>query len=212
MSGLYIIFGAGDLAHTIARFLPTKIMAFCVDQSYFSSIVPKDKTILPYSKARIEDFLETTSASFINCVGYNSLSARERVHNKLESDGFDLANIILDSNVSHATIQGKGNIIFPGCYFEPGVEINHGNLFWTRTTLCHDVVVNSNNFFASGSIVGGFTKIGSRNFFGFSSTIDSHRKIGDDNLVGANSFVKHHISNSEFVVGSPSSSKSSRQY
>jgi UDP-perosamine 4-acetyltransferase len=118
------------------------------------------------------------------------MRARRRVFDRLRRDGYDLTNYISPrAAVSRSAAIGVGNIVMPGVVVEPLARIGSGNLFWSQTLICHEVVVGDHNYIAANCVVGGHSRIGDLCFMGNSSTTVDAVYLADETQVLAGSIV-----------------------
>ena len=203
MSDILIIHGAGRLSEIVAGFASSqysKILRY-VDKSFLDSnnFDAQAHASWPIIHNISESDLLRCPA-YISSIGYKNMNARKQafVHTLRANQSIKPVNVIHgNAYVSHESIIGTGNIIFPGVVIEPGVSIGDNNIFWSNCTICHDAIIGSHNFIASSSVVGGFTKIGDSCFLGFGSIVNDNLNIANNTfLASATTVIK-----SQPVVG-----------
>jgi UDP-N-acetylbacillosamine N-acetyltransferase len=179
MNGLSI-FGANSLARLLIEFVREDggaVESVVVDDERWSSESFHGVPALRYSSVR-------RPTRIVSAVGYKDMRARQRVFLRLQRDGHDIANYISPrADISRSVQMGTGNILMPGVVIEPLARIGSGNLFWSRTLICHEVTVGDHNYIAANCVVGGHSKIGDLCFMGNSSTTIDGVALADETHV-----------------------------
>ena len=205
IDGSYSIFGFGNLAHVIAKFLAAQnilVESFIVEDSFHNGDVDGNANCLSVSEfVQKKDFMKKR---VVFAVGYRDPKEKQLLFNRLDEVGINFVNLIFSKNyfINDDNI-GRGNIFFPEAMIEPSVQVGNGNVFWSRAHICHDTVIGDFNFFATNSVIGGETKIGNRNFFALGSTIRNGICIDNDVCIGMGSVVAKSIRQPGTYIGSP---------
>lgn len=199
------IFGLGNYAelaeYYISQDMNLELAGYIVDDEFLNKIIPKHPV---YSWSRFLQQYSPKEAVIFCAVGYKSFYNRISVYQKIEKMGFEFLSIISHhACIANNALLGKNLFIMPGVVIEPGVSIGNNNIFWSNSTVCHDVIIKDHNFFAANSTIGGFTEIGTGNFIGFSTVILQNILIGNNNLIGANSLVNFNIQEYLHIHGVP---------
>jgi len=176
MNGLSI-FGANSLTKLLIEFINEDggtVESVVVDDEHWSSELFHGVPRLRYSSVR-------RPTRIVSAVGYKDMRARRRIFDRLKQDGHDIANYISSrADVSRSVQIGTGNIVMPGVVIEPLARIGSGNLFWSRTLICHEVIVGDHNYIAANCVVGGHSHIGDLCFMGNSSTTIDGVALADE--------------------------------
>ncbi|MCX7063005.1 MAG: hypothetical protein NT024_00190 [Proteobacteria bacterium] len=171
------IFGANSLTKLLIEFFKddgSEVESVVVDDEHWTSESFHGVPRLRYSSVR-------RPTRILSAVGYKDMRARRRVFDRLTQDGHDISNYISPrADVSRSVQMGTGNIVMPGVVIEPLVRIGSGNLFWSKTLICHEVVVGNHNYIAANCVVGGHSHIGDLCFMGNSSTTIDGVALADE--------------------------------
>jgi sugar O-acyltransferase (sialic acid O-acetyltransferase NeuD family) len=204
-----IIFGDGPSAEVVSKIVEEyklfSIMCFTVNRKYLKKKKIFSYKIIEYEKIRK---LKNKKEYFVFVsLGYSNLNQdREKIFQKVKSDGFMLASIIHPlANISKSVKIGTNNFIMQDVHIHPLVKIGDNNFIWSGSIICHHVVIGNNCWFTSGSSVAGNTTIGNNCFFGINSIITNNIKIGDRIFIGAGSLVVKSLKNGSTVVRKPDS-------
>ena len=193
MSNILIIHGAGRLSEIVASFAPSQYSTILryVDESFLTTNKSATQSSLPIIH-NISELNLPDSPAYISSIGYKNMQSRKDAFLKIlaENQSIQPVNIIHDNAfVSHESIIGTGNIIFPGVVIEPGASIGNNNIFWSNCTICHDAIIGSHNFLASSSVVGGYSRIGDSCFLGFGSIINDNLNIANKTFLASGTTV-----------------------
>ncbi|GGB10527.1 acetyltransferase [Agarivorans gilvus] len=200
-----IIFGAGDLARLVSFYIEelneTKIIAYSVDDKYYTSETYLGKPLIPYS--RIKRYAGTLNTPpLLVTIGYADMKARETIFKRIKNDGFTTTNFI-GSKLAKTCKLGTNNIILPNVQIEPFTEIGDNNIFWNGSHVCHDASINSHNFFAANSLIGGNVIIKNGCFIAFNSTVIQNVTVEDDTLLGAGAVLTESNKKNRKYLGCP---------
>jgi UDP-N-acetylbacillosamine N-acetyltransferase len=140
----------------------------------------------------------------LSAVGYRAMRARRQVFDRLERDGHEMTNYISSgASVSRSVEMGSGNIVMPGVVIEPLARIGCGNLFWSQSLVCHEVIVGNHNYVAAGCVIGGHCLIGDLCFMGNASTTIDGVSLSDETYVLAGSVIFENTEAHTKYIGSP---------
>ena len=98
-----VIFGIGDFAYLVHYYLRTdsdyNVNAFCVDDNYCNAQSFDNLPLIPYSRLK-EEYPPENTDLFV-AIGYSKLnSIREKIYNKLKTEGYKFINYIHSTSIS----------------------------------------------------------------------------------------------------------------
>jgi acetyltransferase EpsM len=179
MNGL-LIFGANSLAKLLIELITEhggEVEAVVVDDEFWSGPTFHGLPLLKYSSVR-------GSKKILSAVGYKDMRARRRLFERLQVDGHEPASYISRAAVVARSAKiGMGNVVMPGVIVEPLASIGSGNLIWSKTLICHEVVVGNYNYVSANCTIGGHSRIGDSCFIGNSSTTIDGVTLADETHV-----------------------------
>ena len=182
----FSIFGANSLARLLIEFVKDdggQVESVVVDDEHWTEPSFHGVPLLRYTSLR-------SPARILSAVGYKDMRARRQVFDRLKRDGHEITNYVSPrAAVSRSVDIGAGNIVMPSVVIEPLARIGNGNLLWSRTLICHEVVVGDHNYIAANCVVGGHSRIGDLCFMGNSSTTVDGVDLADETQVLAGSIV-----------------------
>ena len=184
------IIGAGDLGVTICQHLSAdpSVDDICfIDDTKVGQNINGVKVICGITD--IEKYHGKDFDQLIMGIGYNHLSARQKIFESLKATynffTFEHSSTVKGENVSI----GEGAVILPGCALDNGVSIGENSLLNTGVTIAHDSKIKGHSFIAPGVNISGFVEIGHRCFIGVGTNIIDNVKITDDVIVGGGSLL-----------------------
>ena len=199
-----IIFGDGASAEVISKIVEEyklfSIECFTIDKKYLKRKKVFSYNVLEYEK--IKKIKNKKDYFVFVSVGYSNLNKnREKILERIQSDGFSLTSIIHPkANICKSVKIGKNNFIMQDVHIHPLVKIGNNNFIWSGAIISHHVKIGNNCWFTSGSSVAGNTSIGNNCFFGINSTIANNIKIGSETFVGAGTLVAKSLKNKSTVI------------
>ncbi|QHC05393.1 hypothetical protein GRQ40_16645 [Anoxybacillus sp. PDR2] len=138
----------------------------------------------------------TSEYCIVYGIGYNSLSARWNIYNKVLSYGYETINLIHPTAIIDKTsIMGKGLIVMAGVIVDTNVKLGDLVVLWPGTVVSHDSEIESNCFLSPNSTICGFTKIGSSSFIGAGATVVNNTHVPPNSFIKAGSvfYVTHKV-------------------
>lgn len=196
------IFGCTSLARRLFYSLKNDgyiTDAFVVDDKYCDQDQFCGISLAPYSK--VEKLFPATEYDAYVAVGYTSMNAvRKEVIERLLALGYSLPNYIHRSAICENVTIGKGNLLFPGSFFDLDIQIGDGNVFFPGVLISHDAKINNYNFFAPRATLAGGITVGSQNFFGLNCSVGNGIKIGDSCFIGASAYAAHDLNDRDVLV------------
>jgi sugar O-acyltransferase (sialic acid O-acetyltransferase NeuD family) len=202
-----IIFGDGPSAEVVSKIVEEyklfSIECFTVNRKYLKKKKIFSHKIIEYEKIR--KLKNKKKYFFFVSLGYSNLNKdREKICQKVKSDGFKLVSIIHPlANICKSIKIGTNNFIMQDVHIHPLAKIGDNNFIWSGSIICHHVMIGNNCWFTSGSSIAGNTTIGNNCFFGINSTITNNIKIGNRVFIGAGSLVVKSLKNGSTVVRKP---------
>lgn len=176
----FSIFGANSLTKLLIEFVREDggtVENAVVDDEHWTDRTFHGVPLLKYSSVR-------SPMRMLSAVGYKNMRARRQVFDRLERDGHEMTNYISPrAAVSRSVELGAGNILMPGVVIEPLARIGSGNLFWSQTLVCHEVIVGDHNYVSANCVIGGHSRMGDLCFMGNSSTTIDGVVIADETHV-----------------------------
>jgi sugar O-acyltransferase (sialic acid O-acetyltransferase NeuD family) len=201
------IYGAGGHGRELA-WLAGKcknIRLHCFIDDHIKSL---DKLVDGVPVIRYETFREESkNISIIVGLGYPR--ERERISEKVSSDGFRFINLIYpDVEMSSRVRLGNGVVICAGSILTTNIEIGNQVQINIKSTISHDVKIGDFTTLSPGVHVAGCVSIGKRVFMGIGATIvngSNHKPIiiGDDVTIAAGACVIGSIPPGEVWGGVP---------
>lgn len=193
-----LIFGANELAEKLLyrlehRFNPEnwkKMLGFIVDDDFYDAETFCDYPVYRYSDA-MEKYIST--AEIFLCVGYKKMNEnRKSVFQRLQRDGWEIANYVDPSAMINTKHIGSGNIIFEDVRIDVKSHIGDSNIFNQGTLIGHHSTIGNFNWFVHAGIAG-HVKIGDCCFLGMNSGVANDVSIADKTLVGGGCFIGNSI-------------------
>jgi len=119
-------------------------------------------------------------------IGYNHLSFKQKLVDRLVSEGRNLLTIIHDSAlIDPSSIIEAGVVIYPGCIVDIGAKVEKGSLLNNGVIVSHGSSVGTASFLAPGVTVCGNVKVGERCFIGAGSIIKDGVHVTDEVRLGS---------------------------
>lgn len=118
-------------------------------------------------------------------IGYNHLSFKQKLVDRLVSQGRNLLTIIHDSAlVDPSSIIEAGAVVYPGCIIDNGVKVGKGTLLNNGVIISHDSAIGMASFLAPGVTLCGNVKVGARCFIGAGSILKDGVNVTDEVILG----------------------------
>lgn len=153
----------------------------------------------------LHNYFNMDEISVINTVGYSKMNTiREKAQAELEEFGFKIGNYHSKNAYIYTDKIGPGNIILPGAFIGPHVELGKCNIIYSNVSLTHHISIGNFNFIASGCVFGGNVKMGDNCFVGLNSTVRNRINIPSYTLIGcASNIVKSIDVENSVWIGNP---------
>lgn len=147
----------------------------------------------------------TDKAEFVVTVGHiKDSSLREKIHNKIKTEGGVLATIVASSaNVSKYAQLGAGSVVLHGAMVNSATIIGEGVIINTLSNIEHDAEIGDFCHISTGAMVNGNCKVGRSTFIGSQSVMLNGIEICDGCVVAAGSFVRKSINIKGIYAGNP---------
>lgn len=181
-----------------------KVLAFSTSREFLKETSIKGIPVIAQEDLKL--LFNVNEVAIVNTIGYSNMNAiRERVHNELKAEGFNIHTFISrNANVYTDDIR-EGSIVMPGAFVGPDVTIGHACIIYSNVSLTHHITIEDYCFIASGCVFGGNVTIGNNSFIGLNSTIRNRISLAPYSLVGAASNVlKSYEQWGGVVLGNPS--------
>jgi len=194
------IFGANSLSKLLIEFVREdggEVDNVVVDDEYWTGPSFHGVPLLKYSTVR-------GTMRFLSAIGYRNMRARRQVFERLVRDGHEPVSFVsLRAMVSRSAALGPGNIIMPGVVIEPLAGVGPGNLFWSQSLVCHEVVVGSHNYVSANCVLGGQSRVGDLCFMGNGSTTIDGVVLADETQILPGSVIFENTAAHTKYFGSP---------
>ncbi len=137
-------------------------------------------------------------------VGIGNAQIRERIQERLESDGLSIITLIHPSAVvaDSAVIQ-SGTAVMAGAVINPGAKIGKGCIVNTCSSIDHDCVVSDYVHVSVGAHIAGMVQIGARTCIGAGATVCNNLSICGGCVIGAGAVVIKNIETRGTYIGVP---------
>jgi sugar O-acyltransferase (sialic acid O-acetyltransferase NeuD family) len=203
-----LIFGSAEIAE-LARFYfdldsPYQVVAFVVDDEFFSETTFQGLDVVPWSDALKKyppsDYSMHVALSYR---GLNSL--RENKFKQCQSAGYELVSYVS----SRATIfpdlkLGSNCFILENQNIQPRVTLEDNVMLWSGNHVGHGSTIKEHAYLASHVVISGHVEIGRRCFIGVNATIRDFLLIGDDTFIGMGAIVTRNLAEGSVVLPSKS--------
>ena len=161
----------------------------------------KEKFPVLKSDEEVAEYFNTTSRSFILCIG--SSPHRRKIAEKFKALGGNIVSYISPySEVSpYDTSIGTGTIILSHVIIEPGVHIGQECILNKTSNVGHGCLIKSFCELAPGVMLTGDVEVGENCFIGSGAIILPGVKIGSNSVIAAGSVVRKNIPENSLVSG-----------
>lgn len=137
-------------------------------------------------------------------VAIGSISARVKVADWLEENGFRLVSVVHPSaQLARGVRIGAGTAIMAGTVINSDSTVGRNVIVNTRASIDHDCTIGDGVHIAPGAILCGTVTVGAETFICAGSTIIPNLTIGNNVVVGAGATVIRDIPDKVTAVGSP---------
>lgn len=137
-------------------------------------------------------------------VAIGNPTVRERIQNKLEGQGKNLALLIHPSAILGISVTiGKGSILMAGVVVNPCAEIGKGCILNTAASVDHDCKVGDYVHVSVGAHIAGTVTIGAKTWIGVGAAVKNNVTIAQDCMIGAGATVVRSITEAGTYIGTP---------
>ncbi len=189
-----VIWGTGSLAEMASFYAERedlKVVAHVVDSAFLKESHFKRIPVIPDTE--LSKFPAASHSAFV-AIGYTSNnSGREGKYLFLKKLGYTMVSIKSSTAAINLSDLPPNTLVMDQVVIEPFVHIGVGNIFWSKSQICHHSTIGDFNFFGPASLICGDAKIGSRNFFGGHSTLRDGISVGDSAVVGAHTYAESNV-------------------
>jgi sugar O-acyltransferase (sialic acid O-acetyltransferase NeuD family) len=138
------------------------------------------------------------------CIANGEPWARRKLRNKLETNGYRLAQVSDQSAIiSQFSTLSPGVTISEQVVISPNSSISRNVSINKQAIIGHDVEIGEDVAISSQVNIGGGSTIGPRTFVGMGSKIREKTKIGSDCVIGMGSIVMSDVPDGVLVIGNP---------
>ena len=204
-----LIFGASEIAELAKYYFeidsPYQVVAFVVDDEFYSKPAFQGLEVIPWSRALIK--YPPTDFSIHVALSYKGLnSLRESKFSQCKSAGYYLASYISSKATVFPDLQhGTNCFILENQNIQPKVTIEDNVMLWSGNHIGHGSIIKEHAYIASHVVISGHVEIGKRCFIGVNATIRDFVKVGNDSFIGMGALVTHDLLEGSVVL--PSRSK-----
>ena len=137
-------------------------------------------------------------------VAIGNPTVRERIQNKLEGQGKNLALLIHPSAILGIGVTiGKGSILMAGVVVNPCAEIGKGCILNTAASVDHDCKVGDYVHVSVGAHIAGTVTIGAKTWIGVGAAVRNNVTIAQNCMIGAGATVVRSITEAGTYIGTP---------
>ena len=137
-------------------------------------------------------------------VAIGNPTVRERIQNKLEGQGKNLASLIHPSAILGTGVTiGKGSILMAGVVVNPCAEIGKGCILNTAASVDHDCKVGDYVHVSVGAHIAGTVTIGAKTWIGVGAAVKNNVTITQNCMIGAGATVVRSITEAGTYIGTP---------
>ncbi|MCB0356417.1 MAG: acetyltransferase, partial [Bdellovibrionales bacterium] len=200
------ILGSKDLAQYIAEFIASDknlhLVGFLDD---FAS--PAEHTHSAPLLGKITEakslYSKATFDYLIMGIGYNHMTARSELFEKLRQEVPFITYIHPTSWVAPTAKIGKGCFIGPHCVIDQFCQLENNIFMFPGSVLAHNALVQSHCFFAPRVTLAGNVRIGTSCFLGVGSVLKNDVSIVKETYLGAGAVVVNNIDTPDIYKGLP---------
>lgn len=204
--GDVVIFGAGDLGHSLRRMYAVQgisVRGF-VDDRFPSHAEFDGLKILGSGEHAIRLAREDPLTRVGFAIGYRDFSLRAERFEALERAGVRFARCLHPSAVIDPTARvGRGVVAFAGVVVDHGCVLADDVLLNTGAVIAHDSRVERHAFISPGAILAGFVHIGPCAWIGLGAKILECVRVGAGAIVAAGAVVRDDVAPFSMVAGVP---------
>ena len=203
-----LIFGSAEIAE-LARFYfdldsPYQVVAFVVDDEFFSETTFQGLDVVPWSDALKKyppsDYSMHVALSYR---GLNSL--REDKFKQCQSAGYELVSYVSSKATIFPDLKlGSNCFILENQNIQPRVTLEDNVMLWSGNHVGHGSTIKEHAYLASHVVISGHVEIGRRCFIGVNATIRDFLLIGDDTFIGMGAIVTRNLAEGSVVLPSKS--------
>jgi sugar O-acyltransferase (sialic acid O-acetyltransferase NeuD family) len=149
------------------------------------------------------DAIKYTNDYYI-CVGIGNNAIREKIQEKLETEGASIPVLIHPNAVIGEQVEfGVGTTIMAGVVINCCSKIGKGCIINTGATIDHDNLIEDYVHISPGVHTAGTVKIGKGSWLGIGSIVSNNLKITNGCIIGAGAVVVKDILGEGTYVGVP---------
>ena len=188
-----IIFGTGDLARLIQKYLTRdsthEIVAFTSHQEFITEKNIDGLPVIPFEK--IEDKFPIDKFSMFIAIGYSELNKkREKVFIEAKNKGYELLSYVHPSTKLWDDFKmGENCFIFENNVIQPSVKLGDNVIIWSSNVISHHCEIKDHNFIISHTAIAGNVTIEPYCFIGMNATIRNSITIARECVIGAGAVI-----------------------
>lgn len=199
------IFGAGSLGKEVLDILFSNEKKEEWQEIIFIDDITRDLTVNGIRIKRYADVKKEYDADDVEIViASGETYYREKLVNKVRTDGFRLAKVISDkAHIGFGSKIAEGCIIFPYVYVGVNSCISENVIVHAGAKIESNCIIDRNSFVSLGAFVGANTDLGTGVFVGPNAVIKDHIAIGDYAVIGMGTVVTKDVETENVMVGNP---------
>jgi len=200
-----IIFGTGEIAELAYFYFNNdsnfNVVAFTVDDKYYSSDNLAGLPVIPFSK--IKDKFPPSNHDMHVAISYSRLNQlRQEKYQQAKSYGYKLASYVCSKSVIWDDFEiGDNCFILENQTIQPTVIIGNNVVLWSGNHIGHGTVIRDHVYVASHVVISGHCDIGQRSFLGVNATIKDFTLIANDCFVAMDASVLNDLDEGSVVIG-----------
>lgn len=118
-------------------------------------------------------------------VGYDNLSARWNVYQKVKMDYRVITLIHNNAYIRNKSNIGTGSVIMSNVTIDSNAKVGEMVVAWPGVVINHDTSIGDNTFLSPNSTICGSVKIGRNCFIGAGAIITDHIEVADNSFIKA---------------------------
>jgi sugar O-acyltransferase (sialic acid O-acetyltransferase NeuD family) len=147
-------------------------------------------------------FMYRTEADFFVAIGDNS--TREKVQEKLETEGFSIVTLVHPSAIIGVDVEIKtGTVVMAGVVINSSSSIGKGCIINTNCSIDHDNLIEDYVHISPGAHLAGTVSVGKGSWLGIGSVVSNNINICSSCMLGAGAVVIRDITETGTYVGIP---------
>ena len=141
--------------------------------------------------AQIEKSYPSSEFVVALAIGYNNLSVRAQVSQRIKDSGYELARLIHPrAYVRHLERVAAGCLVMAGAVVDVRATLEEIVVVWPGVVVNHDSSIGANTFLSPNATICGFVQMGGGCFIGAGAVIVDHVHVPEGSFVKAGTLYK----------------------